>query len=620
MFGNGRIFISHTHEDIQRCQPLLAALDAWQVTYWFDIEELDAGQRFSDRIQQALDQSDIFLRISTTAAERSFWMDRELRAARGLRSAVPDHPRLIIHLVLTTNGGGMPMSSGPGEIVIDATTSPRASWLKELHQALGIRAPRRVSRRTAIAAGVASVAAVASTALAAKVFLTPPAAAANPFHPKGIPYLPTPEAGALPVRWQYSLDFNAPAENDDPFQSGTLDVYVGLAADTTALYALSPTSQVLLAMSLRDSSILWLYPDQSSTPRFIIIGSTIATAGGRIFLLCELKNDDNGSNTFNLICLDPAKGTVVWKTPDLGGPTGISFPASVSDLCVANSAIYFHLDGKLHGFSQNGSSLWPPLPLGNFNIAQTSVSTPVYANGLLFVGTNDGRLLAVNAASGAISWSSQLTTGHFAPIQSSPAAPGGFVYIGAPDGYCYAFTAATGSLAWKTQLINLAAYNQGLILPDYFAEMGTPLVANGRVYLQAGANQDFVSTLDGLLFALDASTGKQLWKVDPTKLALPFPKIPTITSIPSVRPWYSSGGLLYTTMGFSSNKATPPVELASVEALLVLNQQDGSLHSYFLAPVDGQSLSSGFFASGPVPVPGGIAYMTNEPEIFVLDV
>jgi outer membrane protein assembly factor BamB len=616
MFGNGRIFISHTHEDNQRCQPLLAALDAWQVTYWFDLQELDAGQRFSDRIQQALDQSDIFLRISTPAAGRSFWMDRELRAARGLTSAFADHPRLIIHLVLAANSGMGPVDAGPREIVIDATSGPRTLWLKELRQALGIGAPRRVSRRTAIAAGVASVAAAASTALAAKVFLSPPSVTANPFHPKGVPYLPTPAANALPVRWQYSLDFEAPAENNS---TGSSDLFVGLAADETAIYALSPTSQVLLAMSLHDSSILWLYPDQSSTPRSTLTGSTVTTAGGKIYLLTEL-DVIGGSSTFNLICLEPAKGTVVWKTPDLGGSTGITYPASVSNLCVANSAIYFQLDGKLYGFGQNGSPLWPSLPLHDFNIEETSVSTPAYADGLVFVGTNDGKLLAVNAATGAISWSIQLATGNFAPIQSSPAAAGGFVFIGAPDGYCYAFTAATGSLAWKTQLINLATYNQKLFSPDYFAEMGTPLVANGRVYLQAGANNFWSHTLDGLLFALDASTGKQLWKVDPTKLALPFPKIPTITGIPTVRSWYSTGNLLYTTLGFASNNAAPPVELASVEALLTLNPQDGSLHSYFLAPVDGQSLSAGYFPSAPVPIPGGVAYMTNEPEIFVLDV
>jgi outer membrane protein assembly factor BamB len=457
---------------------------------------------------------------------------------------------------------------------------------------------------------------VATTALAAKVFLTPQAAVANPFYPRGVPYLPTPVANALPVRWQYSLDFNAPAETGS---GGSSDLYVGLAADNTALYAVSPTSQVLLAMSLRDSGILWLYPDQSSTPRSVIRGSTVVTASGRIFLLTEL-DVIGGNSTYNLICLDPAKGTVVWKTPDLGGPSGISSPASVSNLCVTNSAIYFQLDGKLHGFAQNGSPLWPPLPLRDFNIEEISASTPAYANGLVFVGTNDGRLLAVNASTGTLTWSIQLATGTFNPIQSSPVAAGGFVYIGAPDGYCYAFTAAIGSPAWKAQLINLATYNQALFSPDYFAVMGTPLVANGRVYLQAGANNFWSHSLDARLFALDATSGKELWKVDPTKLALPFPKIPTITGIPNIRPWYSSGSLVYTTLGFISNNAAPPIELASIEALLALNQEDGSLHSFFLSPVDGQSLSTGFFPSAPVAVPQGIAYMTNEPEIYVLDV
>jgi hypothetical protein len=57
-----------------------------------------------------------------------------------------------------------------------------------------------------------------------------------------------------------------------------------------------------------------------------------------------------------------------------------------------------------------------------------------------------------------------------------------------------------------------------------------------------------------------------------------------------------------------------------VQVLLGLNQKDGSLHSFFAAPVDGESLESGYFPSPPVPVPGGIAFMTTEPEIYVLDV
>jgi hypothetical protein len=58
--------------------------------------------------------------------------------------------------------------------------------------------------------------------------------------------------------------------------------------------------------------------------------------------------------------------------------------------------------------------------------------------------------------------------------------------------------------------------------------------------------------------------------------------------------------------------------MATAEALLALNQQDGSLNSYFWASVDGQNLQSGYFPSGPVLLPEDIAFMTNEPGVYVL--
>jgi outer membrane protein assembly factor BamB len=621
MFGNGQIFISHTHEDNPRCQPLLAALDAWQTDYWFDIQELDAGQRFSDRIQQALDQRDIFLRVTTEAAQRSFWMDRELRAVRGLRSAFPGHSRLIIHLVLAGDVARLSQSVGHGEVVIDTTRSPRTRWMHELRQALGAAVPRRVSRRTAIAAGAASVAAVATAGLAAKLFLTPPPAVANPFHPTGMAHPAPLEPGALQVRWQYSLDFNAPAESGSI--TGTSDRLVGLAADATAVYALSPDSQVLLAMSVGDGSIQWVYPDQSSVPREILSGHTVATAASsnNLFILSELRTIGGGSDTFNLLAVEKATGKLLWKSPNLL-PQGIGGDLW-SELCLVETSIYFQLDGKLYGYSQDGKPLWPAHTMFTFPSspsATMNTPAPAFADGLIFVGTLDGRLLAVQSATGVPVWSVQVTTGLNAPVQSTPAAAGGLVYVCASDGYCYAFHAATGSLAWKTRVVNLAAYNINFIT-SYSAFVGAPTVSNGIVYLQAGANNYSNTLSDASLIALDAASGKQRWKVDPTKLPLHLdPKrFPTVTGITGVAPWYPSGNVIYTTLGFqTANTSGSQSELATVEALLALNQQDGSLDSYYWAPVDGQNLQSGYFPSAPVLVPGGVAFMTNEPGIYVL--
>lgn len=50
MPGNGKVFISHAHEDNAHCQPLLRLLDSWGVDYWFDTQRLDAGDDLSVRI------------------------------------------------------------------------------------------------------------------------------------------------------------------------------------------------------------------------------------------------------------------------------------------------------------------------------------------------------------------------------------------------------------------------------------------------------------------------------------------------------------------------------------------------------------------------------------------
>jgi outer membrane protein assembly factor BamB len=610
MFGNGRVFISHTHEDIPRCQPLLAALDAWQIDYWFDTEELDAGQRFTDRIQEALGERDIFLRIATSSAERSFWVDRELRAARGLRRATPGHPRQIIQLCLDGEVGQLPLSPGEGEVVIPTAGRPRIAWLEELRQALGYVPQQRVSRRAALAIGATSVAAVAATALAARAYLTSPVIT-NPFKPEAL-LKPAGPSGALPVRWLYTIDFSPPDETDP---DGTIDHQVGLAADVTAVYACSPTSQDLLALGVQDGKLLWIFPNRSGASPDIIEGFTLNAATDHLLLLCQLGQPGNFGNPFYLVAVGKATGNLVWKSPDLGKHDD----STASDLCVTDAGIFFQLDGQLYGYTNGGSPLWPPVTTGAFNNLQVNTSTPTYDGGLLFVGTSDGRLLAVNAATGLVAWSIAITGGMFAPLQSSPAVTGGFVYIGASDGYCYAFNAATGALAWKSLLIDVSKLNAPPSFPNYFALMGPPAVVDGVLYIQSGTVNYGVGTNNGLLLALEASSGKILNEVDPTKLGLPVP-IKNVTSVPGLRPWYPSGDLIYTTLGFPSYNVIGAAELASVEALLAFNRQDFSLHSFYLASVDGQNLvNPGYFPSAPVPVPGGIAFMSNEPAVYVLD-
>lgn len=142
MRGNGKVFISHAHDDNARCAPLLAALDAWRVDYWFDTRRLEAGDDLSQTIQRAIAARDIFLRICTPAAQRSYWVKLETGAFRGLQarqhstgSVGGAAARVLINLIL--DAGYEPEPFDYAHLFIDASARPQREWLDELRRALG---------------------------------------------------------------------------------------------------------------------------------------------------------------------------------------------------------------------------------------------------------------------------------------------------------------------------------------------------------------------------------------------------------------------------------------------------------------------------------------------------
>lgn len=69
MLCNGKVFISHSHEDNERCQPLLKALQTWGVDYWYDKEQLLPGRPITAKIQQAINNRHVFVKICSVAAQ-----------------------------------------------------------------------------------------------------------------------------------------------------------------------------------------------------------------------------------------------------------------------------------------------------------------------------------------------------------------------------------------------------------------------------------------------------------------------------------------------------------------------------------------------------------------------
>ncbi len=111
-------------------------------------------------------------------------------------------------------------------------------------------------------------------------------------------------------------------------------------------------------------------------------------------------------------------------------------------------------------------------------------SSPAVADGTVYVGSQDSKLYALDAATGAKRW--EYKTGSW--VESSPAIANGVVYFGSNDGRLYALDAHSGEKLWdfKTK----------------YTIKSSPAVADGVVYFGAG---------DYYVYALDAVTGEKLW-------------------------------------------------------------------------------------------------------------
>jgi outer membrane protein assembly factor BamB len=124
---------------------------------------------------------------------------------------------------------------------------------------------------------------------------------------------------------------------------------------------------------------------------------------------------------------------------------------------------------------EDGAVAWrAPTP------SQVHYSSPAVAGGVVYVGTNESVLWALNAQTGRALWHVP------APVsESSPALANGVLYVGGGDGKLYVFDAATGATL-KTLPTNGTIY------------VSSPVVVNGRVYV---GSSDFTGPISGRLYA-----------------------------------------------------------------------------------------------------------------------
>jgi hypothetical protein len=139
-------------------------------------------------------------------------------------------------------------------------------------------------------------------------------------------------------------------------------------------------------------------------------------------------------------------------------------------------------------------------------------SSPAISDGVAYIGCVNNYLFAVDIQSGQEKW--KFRTG--GEVRSSPAIAGGVVYFGSVDTHLYAVDIQSGQEKWKFQ-IGGSGWDGGA------AGISSPAISDGVVYVGSGLNH--------CLYAVDINTGRENWK---------FQTGAALTSSPAI-----SDGLVY---------------------------------------------------------------------------
>jgi outer membrane protein assembly factor BamB len=253
---------------------------------------------------------------------------------------------------------------------------------------------------------------------------------------------PRPEALGFPLMEESALPFEGTA-------NGPMVVRYGVAYFTTeegSLYSLDVLSRRILWRFSADRPV-------SAPPELCADEILIRDEGNTIYVL-----DADGRVTFKTTPSDPVT-------------------TAVREF---NGRIYFGCaNGRITALEAraNGQALW------KFDAGSAVRCGPVFSDGLVVFGTENGRLLAIDSGGKPV-WTYAAT----GPIQVDPSASAGHIYFGTADRNVYCLASATGKKKW-------AFRPAGAVLHP-------PIVAGKRLIIAAS---------NSVIYCLSAGSGDILW-------------------------------------------------------------------------------------------------------------
>lgn len=194
-----------------------------------------------------------------------------------------------------------------------------------------------------------------------------------------------------------------------------------------------------------------------------------------------------------VVALDAETGRTRWT----GGAEGVEQGVAVTDRVYVTSAN--RDDGWVESFTRDGDEWWT-------REVGPAYTSPVVADGVVYVVTKNGTLHALDAHDGSVTWRADVSHG----VTDPPAVADGVVVVNAGNGdRAYALDASTGERLWTHEvgptMAPPAVFGDTVLVPgantgihaldvqtgdlithwDVDAAGSTPVLAGGRIYYRS---------------------------------------------------------------------------------------------------------------------------------------
>src|SRR6185436_15063238 len=213
--------------------------------------------------------------------------------------------------------------------------------------------------------------------------------------------------------------------------------------------------------------------------------------------------------------------------------------------------------------------------------ASSAGTQPVVAGGRVYVATAEGELYVLDAKTGCVYWTLEVEAGVRSAITLDERADGMLVaYVGDQAANVYAVDAKAGKVLWKVELDD----------HPHAAITAAPQLYNGRLYVPVSSREESqvgdprypCCSFRGSVVALDARTGKRLWKT----YTVAAKAVPTTKNSVGTQLYGPAGGAIWNTptidtkrnvlyVGTGNNFAPPATALS--DSLLALDLASGRI-------------------------------------------